>query len=141
MTARHFASESGSVSVWLVIIVPTLILVAGLVSDGGKVMTANERAQNIAEEAARAGADSLSDTALRNGVVGQLDPVQAQAAAQDYLHSAGVTGTITVTDDTVTVTTTITQHLPVLSAVGVDDSTVTGHARARSIGGITKELP
>lgn len=135
------ATDRGAAAVWVLIMVPALVLVAGLVADGGAVMAKHEQAQNIAEQAARAGADQLNDASLRNGGPPQIDAVAARSAATRYVHAAGATGTVAVTGATVTVTTHMWQPMRILDAIGVSPRTVTGKARARSIGGITRELP
>ncbi len=54
---RAVRSERGSVTLLLVLIMPALFIgVAGLVFDGGQVVTARRQALNEAEQAARAGA-------------------------------------------------------------------------------------
>src|SRR4051812_12393332 len=89
---RTLREDRGGVTVFVAVCVIALIAIIGLAVDGGSKMRATERADYIAGEAARAGgqaidpADAISGTALR------VDPQDAQAAAQAYLHAAGATG-------------------------------------------------
>ena len=83
-----------------------LVLLAGLVLDGGAALTAHGTAADTAQQAARAGADALDDTSLRTTTPARLttNPGAARAAAQAVLAAADVTGDVTVIGTTVTVT-------------------------------------
>lgn len=124
--------ESGSITVFVVLVAIGLIAVAGLVIDGGYTMAAKRQADGQAEQAARAGADALSRAALRSDVV-RLDPQQARVAAETYLRSIGAHGSCTTAGATVTCTVTRQQPMAILSAVGLSHLTVHGTATARSI--------
>lgn len=125
-------SEQGSVTPFMVLFTVALLAVAGLVIDGGYALGAKREAMNVAEQAARAGADSLDQGALRDGEVRVL-PSQASAAAQTYLSSVGATGTVSVTGGEVTVTVSSRQDTTLLSAVGVSSIPVKATATALSI--------
>ena len=75
-------------------------LMVGLVLDGGVMLRARSDAFSTAASAARVGAQQLDTDAAVEGVA-VLDPVAAEQAALDYLAAHGVTGTVTVTADTV----------------------------------------
>jgi len=81
--------ERGALSLMVVVLFGALILMAGIVVDGGAQLTAYENAEALAQEAARAGATSVdASSAYRTGafvVVAQ----QSQAAVSDYLATAG----------------------------------------------------
>jgi hypothetical protein len=56
------------------------------------------------------------------------------SAAQNYLASAGVSGTVSALGkDGITVTVTITEPTRVLALIGINDATVTGSAVARIV--------
>jgi Putative Flp pilus-assembly TadE/G-like len=138
---RHWrrAADSGQVTVFAVLAVIALIALAGLVYDGGQAMAAKTTAIDIAQEAARAGAQQISLGALRNGGHVVLDGPAARAAALAYVASAGAgdSASVTVTADTVTVTVTRVQPTAILSVVGVRSLTVTGSATATAESGLT----
>lgn len=116
MTRRD---ERGSASIWAVLIVAggfTMLL--GLVVDGGRVVDDRANASQVAAQAARAGADALSDASVRNGG----DALAADAAvarAKRYLNDAGMTGTVRVRAQTVTVTVTGQSTTEILGIIGV----------------------
>lgn len=121
-------SGSGSMSLFLLIATFALIVITGLVVDGGAKATALDRATRIAGEAARSGLQVASidsgdnrDTAVRR----QVDR---------YLRSADATSwTTDVGDNTVVVQVTITGPTKMLSIVGVDQWSVTGTGSADSV--------
>jgi hypothetical protein len=57
--------DRGSVTAYLLIMTVALVMLAGLVLDGGASLAAQGRAADSAEEAARAGADALEEQSLR----------------------------------------------------------------------------
>jgi Flp pilus assembly protein TadG len=123
-------AERGAIGVFLAVLVPGLLLIIGLAVDGGAKVAATQRANAIADEAARAGGQALDVSAALAGQV-RVDPAAAVAAAQDYLHRTGVQGAVTVVDgDTLQVTTTITQPTTFLGLVGITAMTVEGSGTA-----------
>ncbi|SFT82607.1 Flp pilus assembly protein TadG [Geodermatophilus amargosae] len=123
-------AERGAISVFLAVLVPGLLLIIGLAVDGGAKVVATQRANAVADEAARAGGQALDVSAALAGQV-QVDPAAAVAAAQDYLGRTGVQGTVTVVDgDTLRVTTTITEPTTFLGLIGISSLTVEGSGTA-----------
>jgi Flp pilus assembly protein TadG len=103
-----------------------LLLMVGLVVDGGARLRALGRADRVAGEAARA-AVQAADT--RRTTLG-LDWPAAVAAARAYLHTAGVEGTVTLTGPrTVRVSVTVTGSDLVLG-LGAGSYRVSGSAEA-----------
>ncbi|WP_231851807.1 hypothetical protein [Modestobacter italicus] len=93
-------------------------------------MAATQRADAIADEAARAGGQALDVSAALAGDV-RVDPAAAVAAARDYLDRNGVHGAVTVVDgDSLTVTTTITEPTSFLGLIGIQTMTVEGSGTA-----------
>lgn len=123
--------EEGRVTAFVVIAVAGLLLVAGLVLDGGNALAARTRAIGIAEEAARAGCQQLDLAAYRAGAPLRLDPGAADRAARTYLAAAGATGTVTVTVDSVEVSATLRSQPQLLDVIGVGTFEVTGTGAAR----------
>ena len=74
-----------------------LVLMIGLVLDGGLTLAARERALGEAQEAARAGAQAVNLAIYRQDGDLVLNPAQAAADADAYLASIGATGTATAT--------------------------------------------
>lgn len=124
--------DHGASSAIVVLFAVALLAVAGLVIDGGYALGAKRQAMNSAEQAARAGADSLNQAALRDGRA-EVDPTRAVAAAERYLHSIGLKGSVNVTGDTVSVTVTGRQDTKILTAVGISSIPIEATATARSI--------
>jgi Flp pilus assembly protein TadG len=127
---RRRDAERGSISLFLAVLVPGLLLVIGLAVDGGAKVAATQRANAIADEAARAGGQALDVSAALAGEV-RVDPAAAVAAAQDYLDRTDVEGAVTVVDgDTLRVTTTITEPTTFLGLIGISTLTVEGAGTA-----------
>ena len=127
---RDQDAERGSLGVFLAVLVPGLLLIIGLAVDGGAKVAATQRANAIADEAARAGGQALDVSAALAGDV-RVDPAAAVSAAQDYLERNGVQGAVTVVDgDTLTVTTTITEPTAFLGLIGIQTMTVEGSGTA-----------
>ncbi len=127
---RRADPERGAIGVFLAVLVPGLLLIIGLAVDGGAKVAATQRANAVADEAARAGGQALDVPAALAGQV-QVDPAAAVAAAQDYLNRNDVAGAVTVVDgDTLQVTTTITQPTTFLGLVGITAMTVEGSGTA-----------
>ncbi len=136
---RRASDENGMVTVFVVTITTALILLAGLVVDGGAVLAAKRNAIDIAEQAAIAGAQGIDIDALRSGHTTALDPTMAAADANDYLSRVGVNGTVTVTGDAVTVQVTIPRRTLILGLTGMHTVDVHGQATARNARGVTTE--
>src|SRR6266508_2188904 len=68
MNARRLAvaDQTGSISASVPLLVLTVLVLVGFVFDGGNAITAHRRAVNLAEQAARAGAQRLDTGALRS---------------------------------------------------------------------------
>ncbi|MEU8951619.1 Tad domain-containing protein [Streptomyces sp. NPDC048489] len=131
--------DQGNVTVFVAICVLALTAIIGIAVDGGSKMRSTERADYIAGEAARAGGQAIDPAKAITGTKVVVEPQAAQAAAHAYLHSAGVTGTVSVSADgrTLTVTVTDTYDTKFLSAVGIGSLPVTGHGHATLLHGIT----
>lgn len=128
----------------IVILLGALIAVSGLVLDGGTALATREKAADLAQEAARAGVDGGSVGQLRDASSGTDAPLNsdaATAAAQAWLTAAGpgVTGTVSVSGETVTVTAHVTQSTAVLSMFGVNTVSGDSTATATDIYGTTTE--
>jgi hypothetical protein len=137
---RDLDSERGSLTLFAVVLAFGLLAMAGLVIDGGTKLTAQRRANHLAEQAARAGAQSVDIAAVRTGQPA-LDPAAARAAAAGYLAATGHRGRITVGPDTVEVNVAYRQPTAVLGLLGIEHLNVTGRGQARLLIGITEARP
>src|SRR3954453_8644954 len=97
--------ERGSISLWLVTASFVMMMLVGLAVDLGGQVHAKQRAHDTAAEAARTGGEQVESAPAIEGRYVSVDTASARSAAEHYLASAGVTGTVTVTGgDTVRVT-------------------------------------
>jgi Flp pilus assembly protein TadG len=92
------------VTAFVVIFSVALVFVVGLVFDGGRMLSAHRQARDVADAAARAGAQAISDDAIRNGERVVLDPDEAQRLACNFVAQTGYTcADVTVVDNEVVV--------------------------------------
>jgi hypothetical protein len=127
---RRTGHDRGSATPWGLGLVVIGLLAAGLVFDGGGAMATKVDAWNIAQQAARRGADQLDLVLLRTTGTVQVHPPAAEAAAYQWLAQAGVDGTVTATPAQVTVTVTTSSTAVLLAAVGVNTYTISATAAA-----------
>ncbi len=130
-------SERGSVTVFVVVFTAAILMVGGLVLDGGYTLAAHRRAFNEAEAAARAGAQAVDLDALRATGVVQLDAEAARHRAESYLASSGHHAAVDVEGDTVRVTVSFRQPMLILDVVGVGPLDINGEGTARAVRGVT----
>lgn len=135
------ARDGGQITVFVVVMTVALILVAGLVLDGGLTLAARERAVDEAQQAARAGAQAINLATYRQNGTLVLDPAQAVADARSYLAATGYQGSVQVTGNVVTVEVTVTQQMQILDAAGLGSITVHATASAIPERGITGVIP
>lgn len=135
------APDRGSVSVALVLLAGALFALAGLVIDGGRAITARERAGDLAEQAARAGADVLDQAGYRATGVAGIDPEPAVAtacrsvaAAEPDASCAAIVGA-----GGVRVAVRCRTDTAFLAVVGIARMTTTGSATARPARGVVTE--
>lgn len=128
------ARESGSVLPFLVVCVATLLLCAAFVVELGGTLHAEQRANDLAAQAARTGGQQIALTpgTTPGSQTLTVDPYAARAAAQAYLSTAGVTGSVTVADATLTVTVTDTYQSPIIGSIA-GPRQVSGFATARLV--------
>jgi hypothetical protein len=118
--------QGGGASLMILTMIPALLIVFGLVIDGGAKAAALDRANRIAMEAARTGAQSISGP-------GDISAAAADSAAQAYLAAEDVAGTVTVTGDRVDVHVSFAEPTKVLSIIGFDEWAVEGDGFAQVI--------
>ncbi|MGP5291673.1 pilus assembly protein TadG-related protein [Brachybacterium tyrofermentans] len=133
--------ERGEISEMVLVVFVAIVMVIGLVVDGGAKMTAASEASSIAQQAARVGGQPL-DSLPDDGGTAHLDAGSAAAAAQDYLNQAGVTGSVhIVNDSTLEVTVTSTEDTTFLGVLGINTVSATRTARVDLIHGQAEVIP
>ena len=131
---RSCREERGSVTLWMVTASFVMMVLVGLAVDlSGQVHT-QQRAHDLAAQAARAGGQQVQAAPAIEGRYVQIDPASARTAAERYLAEAGVHGTVSVTSgDTITVRVSDVYRPRFLSFLGISHLDVTGTASARLI--------
>lgn len=110
------SNQRGSVSALTVCIVMSALTLVGLVFDAGSSINEYTRLSDVAENAARAGAQEV--TGLRAGDV-QIDSRGAMTTSQTYLRSHGVTGRVDVDRDSVSVEVSGSRRFQILGIIGL----------------------
>ena len=123
--------DDGAATLWMVFGTLIIFAVAGLVFDGGTLISGKRDAINDAEEAARAGAQAIDAGSVLAGTGPQLDPAAAVARAEQFLATNGWSGTATADNTSVTVTITRQQPMTFLQTFGLGERPITGTATAR----------
>jgi len=84
---------------FIAVLLPALLVLAGLAIDGGQVLVVRRETQALADGAARAGAAEIDEAAARidPSVPIVLDPAPAAAAATAYIAEVAPTAQIVVT--------------------------------------------
>lgn len=122
-------SERGSVSLFTIGIVVAALLLTALIVDGGRVRLHRRLAGDIAQQAARAGAQELDEgSRLSGGLV--LDGDDANAAAYAVVAASGADGSVAIGARTVTVDVTIPVEMIFLDVLGTRTVTASRSADA-----------
>lgn len=137
-------SDEGSISAFVIGLIVSLFLVAGLVIDGGRALNAHLRVIDDAEHAARVGGAALDTEALRSGAPPRIDRATAKESAHAYLVERGYSaskisyGTGDGADE---FTVTVEDSMPttILSVIFIREFDVRGSATARAASGIVCE--
>ncbi len=122
--------ERGSISLWAALAAFCMIVIVGIAVDFGGQAVAEQHARSVAFEAARTGGQSLDLNQLIRSGQAVADPSQAASAARAYLAAAGVIGSVSADQNTVTVTVTDTYECSFLSIIGIQSLPVSGTATA-----------
>jgi Flp pilus assembly protein TadG len=132
--------DLGSMSLFLALSALAILMVMGLLVDGGGALNASNRATSLAQEAARAAGEQVDAAQAIQGNTITIDPDAARGAALDYLAAADVQGDVQITDGgqtlTVTVHDTYATHFASLLGVGTIhvDGTATAHLQTQAGG-------
>lgn len=129
------ARDAGSATLFIVGIAVAFLVFTGLVVDGGLALASRRDAANVAEEAARAGVQTIDEAELReNGEIVLAPNATGVALAKvpGAIGNATVTARSAVcagTQCTVTITIRRSTNLLQLAGIGSTSATVTGRAR------------
>lgn len=136
---RPRGSDEGSITLFFCIAVVGLLVMVGLVVDGGAKVRALQRADRLAAEAGRAGGQAIDVSAAIAGDAPTIDRQAAVLASQAYLRANGVTGTVAVTDAgrALVVDVTTTTATVFLGLIGVKTLTVHGSAKVVLVRGVS----
>lgn len=136
---RRFAGEEGSVTLFVCIAAVGLLVMVGLVVDGGAKVRALQRADRLAAEAGRAGGQAIDVPAAIAGDAPTLNPQAAVIATQAYLRANGVSGTVSMADagKALVVDVTTTADTVFLGLIGINRLTVHGSAKVLLVRGVT----
>lgn len=115
---KFSSSDEGVVTAFVVGLVMTFIVCAGLGVDGGRLIAARLTLADHAENAARLAAQEL--TSLRTGSP-KIDQPAAYQSARRYLNDNNLTGEIDTSPESVTVTVSQTVEMTLLRLFGADD--------------------
>lgn len=131
--------ERGSISLWMVTSSFVMMVLVGLAVDLGGQVHAQQRARDLAAQAARTGGQQVQAAPAIEGRYLNVDASAARSVAEAYLSAAGIDGTVSISGgDTITVNVTDTYEPRFLALLGIDHLDVTGTATAhvvRSLGG------
>ena len=132
-------TDQGSATVFVVGFAIVLFACAGLAIDGGRAINARDRVNDVAEQAARAGAGQLDDTSLRavDGSV-VLDESAAKLEAERFVKQANPEYIVNATPSPGSVTVQVEWTYPtaILGIIGVNSLAVSGTATAGPATGV-----
>ncbi|MPZ26759.1 MAG: hypothetical protein GEV12_09950 [Micromonosporaceae bacterium] len=127
--------DRGRVSVFVAATMPMMLLFMALMWDASGYLRAMHRADNVANEAARAAGQAIDIPLAVTGEQIVVDPAAASAAADAYLAAAGVTGQAQVSEDGRRVSVAVAVPYPplFLGAFGFGPYTARGRADAHLV--------
>ncbi len=120
-------SESGVVTAFVIGLMMTFVVCAGLGVDGGRLIARRIEIADLAENAARIGAQELTD--LRSGEP-KVDEIQARIAALNYLAPFDVNGEIFTSSKSVTVKVGTELEMTLLKIFGASSHEISVSRRA-----------
>jgi Flp pilus assembly protein TadG len=137
---RQRTAESGSISGMFAVLAVSVVLMVGLVVDGGRLMAGRRDATDAANEAARAAAQSVLESAYATDGVVEIDESTARARAERVAAASGVTITeFSTPNGRVFITVTRKIDLPMLALLGVPERTVVARGQSDARPGLESE--
>jgi uncharacterized membrane protein len=124
--------QRGQAALIVLVFALFFLMLIGLVSDGGMILSQRRDLQGLADGAARAGAQASNQNISRSGQPMQIDPSAAQAEVSTYLAQDGYRGSFNVIPSATQVTVNLSDTYPLGFAKLLGISTTTLHATASS---------
>lgn len=136
-------ADRGAATAFVAVAVMGLLVMAGLVVDGGAKVRAAQRADRIAAEAGRAAGQQVDLALAVGGQRPQVSPARAVEAARTYLRRAEVAGEVSVAPNRrqITIDVTTTTRTVFLGLAGVDELTAHGSATVELVSGVREGRP
>ncbi len=125
-------NQRGSLSALTVCLVMAAVSLAGLVFDGGAAINEYQRLSDLAENAARAGAQEI--VGAREGDL-HIDSRAAIETSRHYLHMFGAIGEVQVTANSVTVELSGDPPIQILGSFGLHGRRIHVLRTARIVSG------
>ena len=116
------SAESGVISAFVLGLMMTFVVCAGLGVDGGRLVANRLELADHAENAARVGAQELND--LRTGEP-TIDENKARFSASNYLATNDIDGEVSTTSKSVTVTVIRDVEMSILKLFGATNHEIT----------------
>ncbi len=116
------SAESGVISAFVLGLMMTFVVCAGLGVDGGRLVANRLELADHAENAARVGAQELTD--LRTGEP-TIDENKARFSASNYLATNDIDGEVSTTSKSVTVTVIREVEMSLLKLFGATNHEIT----------------
>lgn len=139
------SAHRGQAIVWTAVMLPLFLGIVGLAADGGLVFSARRELQNVADSAARAGAQQIDVRAYREsrGRTVVLDEPAAHRVAAEAAASQGTSRDIRIEVEPSRVQVGLSRDAPTsfLRLVGIDSVRVTAAATAEVRHGIERGEP
>ncbi|NBY45294.1 MAG: hypothetical protein EBQ64_04890 [Acidimicrobiia bacterium] len=117
-----FTTECGVISAFVLGLMMTFVVCAGLGVDGGRLVANHIELADHAENAARVGAQELTD--LRTGEP-TIDQNQARYSVSNYLALNDLDGDVSTTSNSVTVTVNREVEMSLLKLFGATNHLIT----------------
>ncbi|KAA1427200.1 hypothetical protein [Nocardioides antri] len=133
MTRARTRDERGAASAFIVGMTITMLVVAGLVVDGGGALNAKSTIADDVEAAAVAGAQATDELHYRQHDELVVNPAEAEARAREVLASRGYTDIrVYATETTVTVSARDTVATKMLLLIGFNEFDIDATATAEA---------
>lgn len=133
----RLSGERGTITIFVTTTTVALLMAAGLVLDGGRLLAAQRQAVDHASAAARAGAQAVDTGALRERR-SELDARRAIRAAQRFLAARGEAGRVTVDGGRIHVTVARRETTSLLTLVGIRTVGISASGSARVVRGVSE---
>ena len=139
------SSQRGQAIVWTAVMLPLFLAIVGLAVDGGLIFAGRRELQNVADSAARAGAQQIDIRAYREsrGRSVVLDQAAAQRVAVEYATGQGTAIDVRVDVEPREVRVQVSQNMSTsfTRVVGIDQVRLTAAATAEIRHGIERGEP